>query len=326
MIRSIGYARLFARSPPHTFRMLHAFFERLFFAPRWYHWPLIGGFVPLALLYGGVMWLRRAMAHPRGFGVPIVSVGNLLVGGTGKTPAVIALASRYPQAAVISRGYGRRSHGLVEVSRWGEVLADVSDSGDEAMLMARSLPQCSVIVSEDRAEGIRRAILEGAEVLFLDDGFSQVAIEKLEVLLEPSQILNPLPFPAGPLREFLGTRKYADLLMREGEMFERMVSFEDLTDRMVLVTAISQPQRLDPYLPKGVVGRHYLPDHAYFDEVMLRQLLKRHHATSLLVTQKDAVKMHGFKLPISRMKLELRIDPSVYEMIDHYLERFQHKS
>ena len=59
------------------------------------------------------------------FGIPIVSVGNLIVGGSGKTPFVITLASRFKNVTIISRGYGRKSQGLVEVSQNGEVLVDV---------------------------------------------------------------------------------------------------------------------------------------------------------------------------------------------------------
>ncbi|MDQ7047067.1 MAG: tetraacyldisaccharide 4'-kinase [Sulfurovum sp.] len=126
------------------------FFERMFFSPQWYHYPIIIVLTPLSLLYGIGMFLRRVFATKRSFGLPIVSVGNLMVGGSGKTPFVIALASRFEGVTIISRGYGRLSQGLIEVSRRGKILVNVEQSGDEAMLMAESLPHCSVIVSEDR--------------------------------------------------------------------------------------------------------------------------------------------------------------------------------
>jgi len=267
-----------------------------------------------------VVLIRRLLAKRETFSIPIISVGNLIVGGSGKTPFVIALALRYPGATVISRGYGRQSRGLVEVSRAGEILVSVEESGDEAMLMARSLPSSSVIVSEDRKMAIRKAISDGADLILLDDGFNRVDIEKFEILLEPEKSLNRLPFPAGPFREFSFVRRYADLVLIENRDFKRKVSYSDLGERMLLVTAISRPERLDPYLPDGVVSRYYLPDHDYFDPKVLKSLMRACRADSLLVTEKDAVKMEGFKLRLSIIKLELIIDTDRLKEIDRYRE------
>ncbi|MBT8349208.1 MAG: tetraacyldisaccharide 4'-kinase, partial [Sulfurovum sp.] len=95
---------------------MRAFFEAMFFAPKLYQYPLIVLLFPLSVLYGIMMSLRRILTSQKNFGIPIISVGNLIVGGSGKTPFVIALASRLESAVIISRGYGRKSKGLVEVS------------------------------------------------------------------------------------------------------------------------------------------------------------------------------------------------------------------
>jgi len=299
-----------------------SFFEQMFFAPKWYHYPLIVLLLPFSMLYGTWMWLRRALATPRVFSVPVVSVGNLIVGGAGKTPFVIALASRFDDVTVISRGYGRKSRGLLEVSRNGQILVDVEQSGDEAMLMASALPHASVIVSEDRQSAIATAIEKGAKLVILDDGFNRVYIEKFDILLEPRIIRNYLPFPAGAFREFYFSRKYADITAREEEDFIRVVTFENLSDRMVLVTAISNPARLEKYLPEGVVARVYLEDHAYFEEAQLRNILEKYHAKTLLCTSKDRVKMKHFKLPISEMKLKLEIKNEIFIKIEDYIEGY----
>ncbi len=297
------------------------FFEALFFAPKFLHRIVILFLLPLSLLYGAMMYLRRVTAIKESFGVPIVSVGNLIAGGSGKTPFVMALASRYEGAVIISRGYGRKSKGFVQVSRDGQILANVEQSGDEAMLMALSLPECSVIVSENRKSAILEATRQGAKLIILDDGFNRVDIKKFEILLEPEVILNSLPFPAGPFREFAFTKGYADLVLRENRDFKRSVSYENLSPKMLLATAISHPQRLDLFLPQGVVYKRYLSDHAYFDEAELADLVQRYGADSLLVTQKDAVKMAQFKLPLSIMKLQLEIDESIFADIDLYLQK-----
>jgi len=295
------------------------FFEELFFEPKWYHWIVAFLLLPVSLLYGSLMWLRRVLAKPKDYGIPIVSIGNLIVGGSGKTPFVIELANRYEDVAIISRGYGRESSGLVVVSRYGKIECDVKTSGDEAMLMAQST-QATVIVSENRAIAITQAKDMKAKLIILDDGFNKVNIKKYDILLEPSVIKNYLPFPSGGFREFYFDRVYANLVLKEGVDYHRVVECENLTPTMMLTTAISNPKRLDKYLPKGVVDRYILEDHAYFDEEVLREQMRAKNITSLLVTQKDAVKLSDFKLPLSIIKLKLEIRKSVYESIDKYIQ------
>ena len=268
------------------------------------------------------MSIRRVITVQKEFDTPIISVGNLIVGGSGKTPFTIALARRYEGVFIISRGYGRQSRGLVWVSDCGEILTTVESSGDEPMLMAQSLPKASVIVSEDRQKAIRVAQTKGAKLIILDDGFNRVDIVKFEILLEPKEIKNPLPFPAGAFREFYFNRYYADICLKEDKDFKRVVSFDNLTDSMILISAISNPQRLEPYLPKGVVHKYYLEDHAYFDEMVLKTLLEKYQATSILCTSKDRVKMIGFKLEISEMKLEFLIEDSLWDRMDKLVKDF----
>ena len=121
--------------------------------------------LPFSILYGIGMSIRRFIIKPKKFDIPIISVGNLIVGGSGKTPFVVALASRYEEATIISRGYGRLSKGFIEVSRDGQILCGVEASGDEAMLMARLLPNCSVIVSEDRKKLLQKLLMMVLDLL-----------------------------------------------------------------------------------------------------------------------------------------------------------------
>jgi tetraacyldisaccharide 4'-kinase len=109
---------------------------------------------------------------------------------------------------------------------------------------------------------------------------------------------------------------------KEGEAFTRQVYFDNLTTKMVLVTAISNPSRLDRYLPEGVVQKVYLEDHAYFEEEKLKNLLSECEAQSILVTEKDVVKMQGFKLPISEMKLKLEIKETIFTQVDEYIKGY----
>ena len=303
-----------------------SFFERLFFKPNVLDWVIILLLSPLALLYATIMFFRRVFTVKKEYFIPIISIGNLTVGGSGKTPFVIALASRYDKVCIISRGYGRQSRGLVEVSSEGKILTDVFNSGDEPMLMATSLKNASVIVSENREVAIDLALSKGAKVIFLDDGFNRVNIKKFEVLLFPKTIKNYMTFPAGPFREFYFSKFFSDLNLYEELDFKREVSFKNETTKMLLVTAISNPERLKPFLlTKNVVGKYFLEDHAYFDETLLKEKMLALGATSLLVTQKDEVKMKDFQLPLSVMQLKLQIKNSVLKKIDSYIGEYEYE-
>ncbi|WP_353662375.1 tetraacyldisaccharide 4'-kinase [Hydrogenimonas sp. SS33] len=299
------------------------FFENLFYRPKWYHWVAAFVLLPLSLLYGLVMFLRRRLLRPRDMGVPVVSVGNLTVGGSGKTPMTITLARRFEKAAVVLRGYGRKSEGLHVVSLWGAVQCGVETAGDEAMLLARKLPEATVIVAEDRVEGIEKAKEAGAKVVFLDDGFSKVGIEKVDLLLLPSDLPNPFPLPSGPFREFPFEKRRADIVLKEGRDFRREVHCPecDKFRRLLLVTAIANPARLEPWLPKNLAGRLLYPDHAWFDEEQIREKMAETGADALLVTEKDAVKLEKFNLPMARLELQMQVDPAIVERIAGEVQR-----
>lgn len=305
---------------PYT---LTIFFEELLLAPRFYHYPIIILLLPLSIIYATLMLIRRVMVKKVKFDLPIVSIGNLIVGGSGKTPFLITIASQYNNVFIISRGYGRQSRGLIEVSHYGKILVDVLQSGDEAMLMAQSLPNASLIVSENRSLAIEYAQQLGANVIFLDDGFNRVEIEKFDILLEPKKIANYLPLPSGAFREFYFSRYFANMILKEDHHFKRIVSFENLSDSMLLVTAIANPKRLAPYLPHGVKAHLFFADHDYFDSDKIEQRMQEVGAQSILVTQKDFVKLQDTNLSISLMKLRLDIESDVFEKIDEYIKTFE---
>jgi len=273
---------------------------------------------PLSFLYCLVVWMKYKNAKLIDFELPIISVGNLIVGGSGKTPLTVALASRYENAAIVLRGYGRESKGVQLVSNAQDVLCDVKMSGDEAMLYARLLPKAIVIVAEDRIEGIHTAKSMGAEVVFLDDAYSKHFIKKLDLLIISKQE-NLFCLPSGPFRERLWSGKEA-IELEENRDFTRQVSVSKEKEKMVLVTAISKPQRLDPYLPQRVIDKVYFPDHYTFSKIQLEQILQSFQADSLLVTHKDAVKMQGFNLPLSFLDLDMQVSTSIHEKIEEYVK------
>jgi tetraacyldisaccharide 4'-kinase len=303
---------------------MRSFFERLYFDPKGLDWLIVIILSPLSMIYGTIIYIKNLATKEIDFGIKIISIGNITVGGSGKTPFAIALikhllAKKDTNIYYISRGYGRKSSGLVYVKKDNQILVDVGSSGDEAMLVAKEC-KCSVIVSEDRAKAIKLAKKDGADIIVLDDAFSKKSIKKFDILLEPSNIKNPLPFPAGGLREFYFAKNRANLIIKEGVDFSRVVECFECNDDLLFLTAISNPARVEPYLPKNVVAKIYLDDHAYFDKDDILKKLKESKAQKLLVTQKDYVKLEKFKLPIALLKLKLQIKKEQLKKIEDYLD------
>jgi len=261
------------------------------------------------------MWLRFKSKRAEEFGIKIVSVGNLSVGGSGKTPLVTALALRYSNAAIVLRGYGRNSVGLHLVKDRERILCDVEISGDEAMIYAHKLPNAIVIVSEDRKLGILKAKEMGAEIIFLDDAYSKHDIKKLDLLIDVQSVNNSC-LPSGPFRERLWSSKEA-VILQDGVDFVRVVELKNKMLKMSLVTAIARPERLDKFLPQ-VVSKNYFEDHHNFTKNELEKILEKDGSDSLLITYKDFVKVEAFGLPLSLLDLHVDVDEELFKLIDNY--------
>ena len=297
--------------------------EKYLFSPGPFEKLLSILFLPLSALYCLIVWYKYKSSNQKDFGLPVISVGNLIVGGSGKTPLTVALAKKYDKAAIILRGYGRESKGLYIVSDAKSILCDVKISGDEAMLYASLLPNAMVIVAEDRQEGISKAKEMGAKVVFLDDAYSKHFIKKLDLLILSPQ-KNNFCLPSGPFRERLWKGKEV-ISLEENMDFKRCVSISNEKNKMVLVTAISKPHRLDPYVEGRVINKIYFPDHYSFTKKELEEILLNSKADSLLVTHKDAVKMKKFDLEISFLDLELNVNMDIHNKVQEYVRISQSK-
>ncbi|MDR0407827.1 MAG: tetraacyldisaccharide 4'-kinase [Campylobacteraceae bacterium] len=295
--------------------------ERYFYCPN-----IFGRFISYLLLPISFLWclcakIRRAFKKPVDYHIPIISVGNLTIGGSGKTPICIAIAKEIKKPAIVLRGYGRLSKGLFLVSNLGEILCDIRISGDEAMLYAKELKHAWIIVSENRAKGILKAKELGAQVVILDDGFGKTNIKKFDILIRP----NPAPantfcIPSGAYRESIKNYKNVDLVLEDGIDFERIVNIKNHSEKMVLATAIANPSRLDKFLPSSVIAKKTFPDHYMFNENELLELLSSNDATSILTTTKDAVKMEKFTLPLSILELEIKLSSHIKKTLKSYIK------
>jgi len=185
----------------------------------------------LNALYGEIArrrreWYERRPDARRRLAKPVVSVGNLAVGGSGKTPTVAHLATLLVGAgerpAILSRGYARadKADGVVVVRDRDRVLADVARAGDEPLMLARRLSGVIVLVATDRhLAGVLAERQFGATVHLLDDGFQHMMLERDVdlVLVDARDLDDPRTLPSGRLREPMETIARADAVVVSGD-------------------------------------------------------------------------------------------------------------
>lgn len=176
-------------------------------------------------LLGAREWLYgHGLLQSRVLPCPVVSIGNLTVGGTGKTPAVElavqTLAAMGRRVAIVSRGYRRKSSGVQIVADTASIRLDPTDAGDEPFLLARRLPRVPVVVGANRYDAARLAVERfGATAIVLDDGFQHRTLAK-DVEIVMARARNPWGngrlLPHGPLREPLAALARAALIVAAG--------------------------------------------------------------------------------------------------------------
>jgi tetraacyldisaccharide 4'-kinase len=282
--------------------------------------------LPLGILYGGLGALR-VMAYRAGWlrshrvEGPVISVGNLSVGGSGKTPVVEWIARTLHDAslpvAILSRGYGGAYAGGPHVVSDGESeRMDSAQAGDEPVMLARSLPGVPVLVGRRRDEAAALAERRfGRRVHVLDDGFQHLRLRRdLDLVCAAPDDLSDWPLPAGRLREFPGAvrRAHAVLLAGAGRMdgvetwsvTRRVLGIRDLggaeaalPSRAWLVSGIARPERfVEDARACGieVAGRDAFRDHHRFSDADWEKVAARARASrveAILTTEKDAVRL-----------------------------------
>ncbi|BCX79299.1 hypothetical protein LBC_07610 [Campylobacter sp. 19-13652] len=203
----------------------------------------------------------------------------------------------------------------------GKILADINSSADEAMLYARLVKNATVIVSEDRLQAIQKAKELGARYALLDDGFGKFNIKKLDILINP--LYSPaLPFclPSGGYRYPPSFIKYADYVVQSGREFKSISYIKNSSKSMVLVSAIANPARLSEFFGR-TVGQVFFPDHYDFSKAELEEILAKFNATSLLVTQKDYVKITHFGLCVSLIEQHTILCSDFVALLENFISQ-----
>lgn len=298
---------------------------------------------PAALLYGVVTWVRNklfdlGLKKENKLPFPSICVGNLSAGGTGKTPHVLLLnkwLSEEFKVYIISRGYGRKTKGLLIASEY----ANAESIGDEPMLFHLAEPQPTVIVAEKRMEAVQWMEKEnpGNPVVLLDDAFQHRHVKAgFNILLcdYNAPYFKDFMLPTGNLREFKSGEKRADIVIvtkcpsdlnsEQKAMFfkgihkpssdiffskivygaiEKWGNFElpNEIENLVLVTGIANPKPLENHLSKSFSLKSLIfPDHHDFtlkDVQHIHEIFGNFASekTILLTTEKDAMRLDRFK-------------------------------
>jgi len=213
-------------------------------------------------------WYGRHRYRTRHLAQPVISVGNLVVGGSGKTPVVATLARLLLAAgerpAILSRGYGRLrpADGVVAVSDAHQVLVPTARSGDEPQMLARALPGVPVLVSPDRYLAGRVAERTfGCTVHLLDDGFQHLQLgREIDLLVISKGDLDERLLPSGRLREPIDAAATADALLVSGTEEDASVVAARLgiTPVFRLMPRYDAPRLVEPFgaaMPASVVRR-----------------------------------------------------------------------
>jgi tetraacyldisaccharide 4'-kinase len=307
------------------------------------------GLAPAAAVYGGVVAVRNLLYDAGWLPVAqvpawVVSIGNIAVGGTGKTPATLWLARRLAAAgrrvAIVARGYGKRPYGVVLVGEGQGPRVDPEAGGDEAVLLARRFAG-PVVTAERRAEGAAFACARfGVDTIVLDDGFQHRALVRDADLVLLAADTETGLLPAGPLREprralararallavdvaatpppgrrlFRGHLEPTALVRAgAGGAWEEEPLAALAGRTVVAVAGVARPERFARTLAEaGAVVRDVLrfPDHHPYGPADVVRIAAAAGDALPVTTEKDLVKLGGLPgLPALRaLRVELRVE------------------
>ncbi len=302
---------------------------------------------PIGRIYGLLGTLRQRWATPESADIPVICVGNLTVGGTGKTPTAIAIAEHVRDLGgrphFLTRGYGGSERGPLQVDVDTHGAADV---GDEPLLLARMAPTW---VSADRAKGATRAASAGATHVIMDDGLQHPYLAKdLSFLVIDGAVGfgNWRLLPAGPLREpvdqalsridaaivigadraMIGERLPADLLRLTADLHPAADASRFRGQRVLAFAGIGRPQKFFETLEDigaELVETRSFPDHHSYRALEIEPILERARQfdAALVTTEKDHVRL-PINLKKSVEKLAIRVQFNEADRLESLLQRF----
>ncbi len=301
---------------------------------------------PLGFVYGRVVKARLRRAPTYRPDAPVICIGNLTLGGAGKTPVAIAILQRLTamraSPVALSRGYGGAAAGPLKV----EPDHRASEVGDEPLLLARHAP---TIIAKDRAAGARAAMEAGAGVIVMDDGFQNPSLPKdlsIAVVDSETGFGNGRVFPAGPLREAAKDgleRADAVILMGRGPFdpghpvtlraqlrAPLAAVFDDR--RVVAFAGIGRPEKFYQSLQRAgadIIAVFSYPDHHAYseDDIQRMKAVSRSRDAALATTEKDYVRLPpGLRKGVLTLPVEVQFedDRALDALLRTALKRAEH--
>lgn len=308
---------------------------------------------PLATIYGGVVAARNALYERRilrtcSLQGPVISVGNLSSGGSGKTPFVLLMGemlnARGIKFDVLSRGYGRKTRGVLLVDPAGLP----AQFGDEPLLIARKL-QVPVVVGENRRNaGVFAEARFGHELHLLDDGFQHRGLARdFDIVLLTPQDAKDRLLPAGRLREPVSSLRRADAVVLtsgasadafplEGKVVWRVrrgIAPQNVPTRPIVFCGIARPQNFVLQLRAAniePVAEAFYRDHHAYSEKDVRELLslkQRSEAGGFVTTEKDAVNLGPYLSalePLSVVPVRMQLEDAA-NALDTMLRKIEER-
>lgn len=294
---------------------------------------------PLGSLYALATRINIALHKPRKVSVPVICIGNLTAGGTGKTPTAVSIASLLQangkKPFFVSRGYGGKLHNIIVNPQ----RHSPQEVGDEPLILSRQAP---TIVNSDRYEGAQTAIANGAGLVIMDDGFQNPRLYKdLSFLVFDGGFGygNGKCIPAGPLRENLHAGlKRADAILIIGEDKHNLAAQFDLPvfqgkivpvppefseRRAIAFAGIGRPEKFYQSLRElgfDLLETTDFPDHHFYSRAELQELIKkaRQKQAVLITTSKDYVKIPADLRPRFQV-LEITIEWNQAEELTRFI-------
>jgi len=285
--------------------------------------------------------------------IPVISIGNLTFGGSGKTPLTISIASELIDAGmrpiVIGSGYKRSYTDINIVSDGDKILADWQNAGDEMFLIAKKL-NIPVVVHKQKFQAAKIASKFDADVILLDDGFQHRYLHRVLdlILIDSNTIDYPWLPPKGKLREPVDSLQRADLLIANEELSipkaftdyfnEKPIRYKifsgdiyDLTtgikqkavtQSVIAFCGIANPQRFMTTMNNHEIDVAFTytfrDHHAYTQKDILKlvSLADKYKTRTFVTTEKDAVKLESFSSLIDKMKIRILVLPIRLELTE----------
>ena len=300
--------------------------------------------LPLAWIYGVIVAIRNLLfdmgvLKQKSYDIPVIGIGNITVGGTGKTPHteyLIKLLQKNYQVAVLSRGYKRKSKGFVLANK----LSTMEEIGDEPLQMKTKFPDIHVAVDANRRNGISRLLADdispAVDVILMDDSFQhRYVLPDINILLVDYNrlITRDYLLPAGRLRESVTGKERADIVIitkcpaditpveRNGiereltlryhqKIFFTTMSYPILMPQFkeapLLVTGIASPHHMEEDLRKFYPGLELMafPDHHAFSDADIEAIKKRAAGRHIITTEKDSTRLKSLPHTVIPIEVE----------------------